>query len=254
MMKKLLFTLCLCGCVSAQTPTSSLVDSSQVVPPPPSIVVDSKDLRLGSVKYSKDRYLEREAIAWHFTPDGSFFRGVPREDRDSYDSIKAKIYEVGFVEEGKYRGFALERWDVIDEVVVEDKSPKVFRYHHYFLRKDGELVHLPAMTKGSSREFWQKGTKGAQVLSFLKDRWNVGISSDKKFAIQELNSLAKVQVPGQGSFQATSAGESAAEMEKKMGTMSVLTTVGKGREVFRVPGDWIVLLYPDGLAVYLKKE
>jgi hypothetical protein len=253
-MKKLLLAFLLVGCVSAKTPSSSLVDSSQLVPSPPSVVVESKDLRLGSVKYSKDRFLEREAIAWHFGMDGTFYRGVPREDRDSYDSIKAKIYEVGTIEEGKYRGFALERWDVLEEEVREDVSPKVYRLHHYFLRKDGELVHLPAMAKGGNREFWKKGPKGAAVLTYLKDRWNVGISSNKKFVIAELNPDTKIQIPGQGIFQATASGESAAETEKKMGALSVLSSVGKGREVHRVPGDWMILLYPDGLAVYLKKD
>lgn len=253
MKKILLLAVVLSGCVSAKTPVSSLIDSSQNTPPAPSVVVDSKDIRLGMVKYSKDRFEEREAVAWHFTPDGSFFRGVPREDRDSYDSMKVKIYEVGFVEEGKYKGFALERWDILDEEVREEQSPKVFRYHHYFVRKDGELVHLPTMTKGSSREFWKKGVKGAAVISFLKDRWSVGISTDKKFRVPELMAETTIQVPGQGTFQATAAGESAAETEKKMGGLSVLTTVGKGREVFRVPGDWMIMTYPDGLAVYLKK-
>jgi len=246
-----LLILSSCAGFGKQPLSSSLLDSSSMQPP--QATFDLPEIRLGDVRYGKDRTREKEAFAWHFFPKGEFRRGVPREDVEEYDSIKVKVYEVGSIENGKFRGFNLERWDVMEETVRALGRPQVKNYHNYFLRSDDELIFLPAMTKGAPGSvLWARGEK--DVISFLRDRWHLGLRADKRFLVNELKAERRVQIPGEGAFEAASYGESISATEVRMGRPTVLASLPRGKEVLRVPGDWIVFLYPDGLAVHLKRQ
>lgn len=213
------------------------------------------DLKMGDIRYTRDRFLEREAVAWYYLPGGAFNRGVPREDQDDYESVKARIYEVGVMESGKYRGYVLERWDVSADSVSANGSPVGNRFHHYFLRSSTSLVHLPSMAKGARVEpLWGKAGQSKEVLSFLRQKWDTGLTEDKRFKVPELAAEKTFSIPGQGVFAATPAGESITVTETRMGAPVAMASLPKGREVYRVPGDWIVCVYPDGLAVHLKKQ
>ncbi len=248
----LLLSLLLTACTSSPSLKSDLLDSTALAPPASSLKVEGKDLKLGKVRYSKDRFSERETIAWHFTSDGHFYRGVPREDREEYDSIKARIFEVGTVEEGKYRGYALERWDVIEERLLANGSLQTKNYHYYFLRLNRDLIHLPLLSKGTTAALtWNKNR---EVNAYVQDKWNVALLSDPRFSLPELLPTKRFTVPGQGTFHAQVVGENAAAVESRAGDFRLLAALPQGREIFRVPGDWIVCVYADGLAVPLKKE
>jgi len=230
-----------------------MLDSQSMVPPSSSFTMP--DLRLGGIRYTRDRFVEREAVAWHFTPDGTFQRGVPREDQEEYDSVKARIYEVGLVEGGRYKGHVLERWDVNSDRVTPNAAPVTNRYHYYFLRTSSTLVHLPKMAKGARVDaLWPKGAKGEEVLTFLRQKWDTALTHDQKFAVAELAPEKTFSVPGEGTFVAGAAGESITATESRLGAPVALASLPKGKEVYRVPGDWIVCVYPDGLAVHLKKQ
>lgn len=252
-MKNLIFwsfgLVLIASCSSQPSLKSDLLDSSSLEP----VTSGVQEMRLGNIRYGKQRLSEREAFSWYFTADDTFQRGVPRDDQ-AYESIKVKVFEVGEAEKGKYSGFALERWDVTDDSMQGGK-PVTRRYHHYFFRSPNRLVHLPAMTKGAeARPLWQKGKRGQEILSYLGGRWNVSMGEDKAATVPELQWNKRVAVPGEGMFQATSTGESLAEVETRSGLVSPLTSLPKGKEVYRVPGDWIVCVFPDGLAFQLKKE
>jgi hypothetical protein len=237
--------LSLCACVSSPSLKNDLLDSSTV----PSLS-EAQEVRLGDIRYGKQRLEEREAISWSFQPDGSFQRGAPRGEDSGQIVIRAKVYEVGQAERGKYRGFALERWDVSEE--RPGAKPKHF--HHYFFRSPNRLVHLPRMAKGEARPLWEKGKRGQEVLNYLNSRWSVSLGQDVAYEIPELSWHRHVSVPGEGTFRAAANGESLSEIEAKNGGATALSVLPKGREVYRVPGDWLVCVFPDGLAVPLLKE
>lgn len=237
--------LSLSACVSSPGLKSSLLDSSSV----PSLS-EAQEVRLGDIRYGKQRLEERETVAWSFLPDGSFQRGGPRGEEESRVVIRAKIYEVGQAERGKYRGFTLERWD------VEESRPgaKARSYHHYFFRSPNRLVHLPKMAKGPAHPLWEKGKNGQEVLNYLNSRWSVSLGQDVAYEVPELSWHRHVSVPGEGTFRAQASGMSLSEIEAKNGGAMALTVLPKGREVYRVPGDWLVCVFPDGLAIPLLKE
>jgi hypothetical protein len=244
-MRKYLLLLALAGC-AAPSVQNSLVDSGFRSSRP---TFTLPDLRLGDISYSRSRLSEREALSWHFTPEGDFRRGIPRLDQEAYDSIKVRIYEIGTVENGRYRGYLIERWDVLDELVPASGAPQARRYHHYFLRSEDALVHLPAMARGAAvQPLWSESGKGREVQAFLRQRWDSGLRTDAKFQVPELRPAVKVEVPGEGSFRAAAYGESLSVTETRLGAPVPLASLPWGRELFRVPGDWIVFVYPDGLA------
>lgn len=241
------------GCVGAPSLKNDMLDSRSLVPQAPSFTLP--DLRLGGIRYTRDRFIEREAVAWHFDTRRKFHRGVPREDLEEYQSVKARIYEVGVVESGRHSGRVLERWDVIDETVAAEGAPKVFRYHHYFLRNETNLVYLPAMTKGAqAKNLWSKNAQGQEIISFLRQKWEIGVSEDKKFRVPELLAESAFTIPGEGVYEATPTGEAITVTESRLGAPVPLASLPKGRELYRVPGDWVVCMYPDGLAVHLRKK
>lgn len=237
--------LSLSACVSSPSLKNDILDSSTL----PSLS-QAQEVRLGAIRYSKQRLEEREALAWSFLPDGTFQRSAPRGEEESRLVIRAKIYEVGQAERGKYRGFALERWDVSEE----RPGSKPRRFHHYFFRSPNRLVHLPKMAKGEARPLWEKGKNGQEVLNYLNSRWSVSMGQDTTYEIPELSWHRHVSVPGEGTFRALPNGESLSEIESKNGGATALSVLPKGREVYRVPGDWLVCVFPDGLAIPLQKE
>lgn len=241
----LFLLLSLSACVSSPSLKSSLLDSSTL----PSLS-EAQELRLGDIRYGKQRLEEREAIAWSFLPEGAFQRGVPRREEGSQLVIRAKIYEVGQAERGKYRGFALERWDVSEE----RPGAKTRHFHHYFFRSPNRLVHLPKMAKGEAQPLWEKGKRGQEVLNYLNSRWSVSLGQDPTYEIPELSWHRHVSVPGEGTFRALPNGESLSEIEAKNGGATALSALPRGREVYRVPGDWLVCVFPDGLAIPLQRE
>jgi hypothetical protein len=217
---------------------SSGAEGASLIAPP--------ELRLGDVRYLRNRLDEREELAWYFTRGGAFQLGSPRDDQDVAESVEARIYEVGEIERGKYRGAVLERWD------VEDGKRS---YHHYFLRSPNRLVHLERMTKGEeAAPLWQKGARGQEVLNYLWRRWGVSLGEDSKFHVKDLDWHRRVEVPGEGIFTAAQSGKSFSRLAEKSGTPSLVAVLPRGKEAYRVPGGWLVYVYPDGLAVLLKKE
>jgi hypothetical protein len=199
------------------------------------------------VRYLPNRLEEREELAWYFTRGGSFQLGSPREDQDVDESVQARIYEVGEIEKGKYRGAVLERWDVEDG--------KHAYHHHYFLRSPSHLVHLERMTKGEeAKPLWQKGARGQEVLNYLWRRWGASLGEDSRYHVKELDWHRRVEVPGEGIFTAAPSGESFSRLAEKSGAPSLVAVLPRGREAYRVPGGWLVCVYPDGLAVPLRKE
>jgi hypothetical protein len=239
------FLFSLSACVSSPGLKNGLVDSSSL----PSFS-EAQELRLGDIRYGKQRLEERESIAWSFLRDGAFQRGVPR-DEESQLAMKVKVYEVGQAERGKYRGFALERWDVSEERA----GGKTRHYHHYFFRSPNRLVHLPRMTKGADAgPLWEKGKRGQEVLNYLNSRWSVSLGEDTAYEVPELALHRHISVPGEGTFRAVSSGESLSEVEARNGAATVLSVLPKGKEVYRVPGNWLICVLPDGLAIPLQKE
>lgn len=237
------------SCVSQPSLKNSLLDASTVGPP--ASKVEFPELRLGDFRYSKGRLTEREAISWYYLPDGTFRSGVPREDQDAYESVKARIFEVAVAERGKYKGYALERWDIMAESVPAAGAPTVRQFHQYFLRSNTDLVYLPALAKGAVGPFWGRADKA--VPSYLQQRWDLTLRVDPRYSVPELRLAKQVTVPGEGAFRVAPAGESLAATEVRLGGATNLASLPAGREVFRVPGDWMVFVYPDGLAVTLEK-
>lgn len=237
--------LSLSSCVSTPSLKNDLLDSSNL----PSFS-EAQEIRLGDIRYGKQRLEMREAFAWSFLPDGAFQRSAPRGEEESRLVVRARVYEVGQAERGKYRGFTLERWDVLEE--RPGAKPKHF--HHYFFRSPNRLVHLPKMAKGEVRPLWERGRRGQEVLGYLNSRWSVSLNQDPSYDIPELSPQRHVSVPGEGTFRAQPNGESLSEIEARNGGATEVSSLPRGKEIFRVPGDWLVCVFPDGLAVTLQKE
>lgn len=237
--------LSLSACVSSPSLKSDLLDSSTVP-----TLSEAQELRVGDIRYGKQRLEEREVFAWSFLPDGTFQRSAPRGEEEVPLVVRVTVYEVGQAERGKYRGFALERWDVLEE----RPGGKNRRFHHYFFRSPNRLVHLPKMAKGEARPLWEKGKSGQEVLNYFNSRWSVSVGQDTAYEIPELSWHRHVSVPGEGTFRAQASGMSLSEIEAKNGGVTAVSVLPKGREVFRVPGDWLICVFPDGLAVPLRKE
>jgi hypothetical protein len=239
-----LLLLLLSACVSSPGLKNDLLDSSTLPD-----FSEAQEIRLGDIRYGKQRLEEREGLARGFLRDGSFQRGAPRGEGHQA-VIRVRIYEVGQAERGKYRGFALERWDVTDE-----SKGKVRRYHHYFFRSPNQLVHLPKMAKGAEAQpLWEKGKRGQEVLNYLNSRWSVSLGEDTAYEVPELALHRHISVPGEGTFRTGLSGESLSEVEARNGAAMALSVLPRGKEVYRVPGNWLVCVFPDGLAIPLRKE